>query len=116
METKPVLSHSVPVSVWFGALAFVLTAVVGGIWTALLAINLATSPRFPWSVAVMALLLWLLCRYLGGAGWPQSTADARRRHLWARRVSSRSFAWSVAAGLLSIVALAGLWIVLFRLA
>jgi membrane protease YdiL (CAAX protease family) len=100
----------------FAVMAFVLTAVTGGIWTALLGVNLATSPAIPWSVAVMALLLWLLWRYLGGAGWPRSTADARRRFLRARRTSGRIFAWAVAAGLLSIVALAGLWIVLFQIA
>jgi membrane protease YdiL (CAAX protease family) len=98
----------------FAVVAFVVTAVTGGIWTALLAVNLATSPAFPWSVAVMALLLWLLWRYLGGAGWPRATADARRRYLRARRTSGRVFAWALTAGLLSIVALAGLWIVLFQ--
>ncbi|MGO8947451.1 MAG: hypothetical protein ACLQUY_07280 [Ktedonobacterales bacterium] len=58
----------------FGALAFVLTAVVGGIWSALLTINLAMSPAIPWAVVVMALLLWLLWRYLGGAWWPRTPA------------------------------------------
>src|SRR5947207_15852884 len=69
----------------FAVLAFVLTAVTGGVWTALLAVNLATSPAIPWSVAAMALLLWLLWRYLGGAGWPHSTADARKVYLRAKR-------------------------------
>jgi len=100
----------------FAVMAIVLTAVTGGIWTALLSVNLTTSPAIPWSVAVMALLLWLLWRYLGGAGWPRSTADARRRYLRARRISGRVFAWAVVAGLLSIVALAGLWVVLFQIA
>jgi membrane protease YdiL (CAAX protease family) len=100
----------------FAVMAIALTAVTGGVWTALLAANLAISPAIPWSVAVMALLLWILWRYLGGAGWPRSTADARRRYLRARRTSGRVFAWAVLAGLLSIVALAGLWIVLFQIA
>lgn len=102
--------------VGFGALAFVLTAVVGGIWSALLTINLATSPAIPWAVVVMTLLLWLLWRYLGGAGWPRGTAEARRQYLRARRVPGRVFMWAVVAGLLAIVALAGLWFVLFQLA
>ena len=100
----------------FAVMAIVVTAVTGGVWTALLNVNLATSPAIPWSVAVMAVLLWLLWRYLGGAGWPRSTADARRRYLRARRISGRVFAWAVVAGLLSIVALAGLWVVLFQIA
>jgi membrane protease YdiL (CAAX protease family) len=102
--------------VGFGVLAIVLTAVAGGIWSALLIINLALSPAIPWAVVVMALLLWLLWRYLGGAGWPRGTAEARRQHLRARRVPRRVFMWAVGAGLLAIVALAGLWIVLFQLA
>jgi membrane protease YdiL (CAAX protease family) len=102
--------------VGLGALAIVLTAVAGGIWSALLAINLATNPAIPWAVAVMAVLLWLLWRYLGGAGWPRGTAEARRQYLRARRVPGRVFTWAVGAGLLAIVSLAGLWAVLFRLA
>src|SRR6185295_14095466 len=82
----------------FAVMAFVLTAVVGGVWTALLAVNLTTSPAVPWSVAVMALLLWLLWRYLGGAGWPRASAEARRGYLRARRVSGRVFVWAVTAG------------------
>ncbi|HEV2235468.1 MAG TPA: CPBP family intramembrane glutamic endopeptidase [Ktedonobacterales bacterium] len=110
------LSRRLVLVVGFAALAFVLTAVVGGIWSALLTINLATSPAIPWAVVVMALLLWLLWRYLGGAGWPRGTAEARRQHLRARRVAGRVFLWAVGAGLLAIVALAGLWFVLFQLA
>jgi membrane protease YdiL (CAAX protease family) len=102
--------------VGIGALAFVVTAVVGGIWTALLTINLAKSPAIPWAVAVMALLLWLLWRYLGGAGWPRGTAKARRHYLRARRAPGRVLLWAVGAGLLAIVALAGLWFILFQLA
>jgi len=102
--------------VGFGALAFVLTAVVGGIWSVLLTINLAQSPAIPWAAGVMALLLWLLWRYLGGAGWPRGTAQARRQYLRARRLPGRVFIWAVGAGLLAIVALAGLWFVLFQLA
>lgn len=100
----------------FAVFAFVLTAVVGGVWTALLAANLATSPAIPWAAVVMAVLLWLLWRSLGGAGWPRSTAEARRQFLRARRVTGETFAWAVGAGLLAIVALAGLWFVLFHLA
>ena len=111
----PSLSRRILTAVGFGALAFVVTAVVGGIWTALLAVNLATSPAVPWAVVVMAGILWLLWRYLGGAWLPRSTADARRRLLRARRVPGALFAGAVVVGLLAIVALAGLWIVLTRL-
>ena|SRR2546425_256735 len=87
----------------------------GGIWSALLVANLRSSPAVPWSVPAMALLLWLMWGYLGGKGWPRSTSDARRHYLRANRRSARTYLWSFAAGVLSVVALAGYWIVLFRL-
>lgn len=92
-----------------GFLALLLTVIVGAVWTVLLVGNLASTPAIPWSVVVMALLLWLVWRYFGG------TRDMRRRVFRVRQVSVPVFAWSVVAGGLSIVALAGLWIVLFRL-
>jgi membrane protease YdiL (CAAX protease family) len=99
----------------FGLLAFAITVLAGGIWSALLVTNLRSCPAVPWSVPTMALLLWLMWRYLGGKGWPRSTSDARRRYLRANRRSARTYLWSFAAGVLSVVALAGYWIVLFRL-
>ncbi len=109
------LSSRVPAAVWSGILAFVLTIVAGGVWTALLISNVATSPAIPWAVLVMAFLLWLMWQYLGGKWWPRSTSEARRRYLRARPVSGQVFAWALVAGALSIVALAGYWIVLFQL-
>jgi membrane protease YdiL (CAAX protease family) len=99
----------------FGLLAFAITILAGGIWSALLVTNLQRSPAVPWSVPVMGLLLWLIWSYLGGKGWPQSTSDARRHYLRANRRSARTYLWSFAAGVLSVVALTGYWIVLFRL-
>src|SRR5258708_21608080 len=104
----------VPAVVWSGAMAFVLAVGAGGIWTVLLVSNLATSPAIPWAVAVMGLLLWAMWRYLGGRWWPRSTSQARRRHLRARSLPGRVFAWALAAGLLSITALVGYWIVLLQ--
>ena len=99
-----------------GILILVLTLFVQGIWTGLVVANLKTSPEFPWAVIVMALLLWGMWQYLNGKGWPQKTSEARHRNLRARRLSGRVFGWAVLSGVLSIIALAGLWIVLFQLA
>jgi membrane protease YdiL (CAAX protease family) len=101
--------------VGLGLLAFAITILAGGIWTALLVTNLQSSPAIPWSVPAMALLLWLMWCYLGGRGWPRSTSEARRRYLRANRRSGRTYLWALVAGVLSVVALAGYWIVLFRL-
>lgn len=99
----------------FALLALIITALAGGVWTALLLLNLRTTPALPWSVPAMALLLWLMWSYLDGKGWPQSTAEARRRYLRASPRPARTYFWSLTAGVLSVIALAGLWIVLFQL-
>lgn len=109
-------SKHIPAVIASGILALVLTAVVGGVWTGLLIANLTISPAVPWAVVVMALLLWLMWQYLGGRWWPRGTSDTRRRALRAKPVSSQTLAWALSAGMLSIVALAGLWFVLFQLA
>src|SRR5437773_3985086 len=101
--------------VGLGLLAFAITILAGGIWTALLVTNLQSSPAVSWSVPAMALLLWLMWSYLGGRGWPRGTSEARRRCLRANRRSGRTYLWALVAGVLSVVALAGYWIVLFRL-
>lgn len=99
----------------FGLLAFAITTLAGGIWSALLVTNLQSTPAVPWSVPVMALLLWLAWSYLGGKGWPRSTSEARRRYLRANRKPARVYLWAWIAGVLSVIALAGYWIVLFQL-
>jgi membrane protease YdiL (CAAX protease family) len=99
----------------FGLLAFVITTLAGGIWSALIITNLRSTPALPWSFPVMAVLLWLIWKYLGGSGPPRSTSDARRRYLRANRRSPAVFLWATIAGVFAVVAFAGLWIVLFRL-
>jgi len=99
----------------FGLLAFAITILAGGIWSGLVVANLRSTPAVPWSVPVMALLLWLAWNYLGGKGWPRSTSEARRRYLRANRKSGPTYLWAWVAGVLSVIALAGYWIVLFQL-
>lgn len=96
-------------------LAIILTLAVGGVWAVVVSVNLATTPALPWAVVAMALILWLLWQYMGGAGWPRSTAHARNRARRADPVAGRVFAWALLAGALAIVALIGLWIVLSQL-
>ena len=117
MQPQPLtLTKHLPAGLSSGVLALLLTALVGGAWTALLIGNFALSPTIPWAVVAMGLLLWLMWQYLSGRGLPRSSAGARQRALRARPVSGRTFAWAMIAGLLAIVALAGLWFVLFQLA
>jgi membrane protease YdiL (CAAX protease family) len=98
-----------------GFLGFLIIVFGAGIWSVLVAVNLSVSPAAPWAVPAMALVLWVMWMYLGGKGWPRSTSQARRLCLRSNPVSAPVFGWAVGAGTLSVVAFAGLWIVLTQL-
>jgi membrane protease YdiL (CAAX protease family) len=84
-------------------------------WVPLVIANTKFLRGIPWSVAVEGVALFLIWQYLGGSNWPRRTATARRELLRGRVVPMRQFVWAAIAGGLSLVALAGLWIVLVRL-
>lgn len=111
----PSFFRRILVVIGWGALGLLITLIGSVIWGTLLTVNLRTSPAIPWSVAPMALVLWLMAQYLNGKGWPHSTSKARLHYLRARPLSLQMFAWSMLAGVLAIVALAGYWIALFQL-
>jgi membrane protease YdiL (CAAX protease family) len=96
----------------FCFVALSLTLTVQVVWSGILSTNLKVSPAIPWSVAVMALLLWAIWRYFGGAWWPASTGEARRRYRRAARVPGRTFVVATVAGLLALGALSVLWLVI----
>jgi membrane protease YdiL (CAAX protease family) len=83
-------------------------------WGPLLIANSLVLPSVPWAVPMEGFLLWAIWRYLGGAGWPRRTSTGRRELLRAYRVPTAQFVWAGIAGVFSLVALAGLWIVLVR--
>jgi len=112
-NARPVTTGTV---VGMGVLAFLLTLVAGGIWSGLVVANLATTAAVPWAVLAMAGVLWVTWQYLHGRWAPSSTSQTRRRLLRANGVSTSVFGWAVAAGLLSVFALVGGWIVLVQLA
>jgi len=97
-----------------GLLALVLTTLVSGLWSALVLVNLQSSPAIPWATVAMAVLLWVMWQYAGGRWWPSKTSHARRAYLRANRVSARVFMTALVAGGCSLVALTGIWIVLFQ--
>jgi len=89
-----------------------ITLVPQGVWSALIVANLQANPAVPWSVLLMAVLLFILAQYLRGEWGPRNSAAARRQSLRAALVSREAFAWAGLAGALSITALVGVWIVL----
>ena len=97
-------------------LGFLILLVGQSIWGLLLAMNFKTNTRaVPWSVAVMAIVLYLMWQYLGGKWWPARTSETRRNYLRANPVSPHIFGIAFVSGILAIVALAGYWIVFFQL-
>lgn len=87
---------------WAGVSAFLVAVLAGGVWSALLMANLATTPPLPWAPLVMAVILWVAWR------------AARRLPIRANRVPARELTWAFIAGACSLLSLSGLWIVLFR--
>jgi len=87
-------------------LAGALATVAGTIpWAALVAVNLKFLPAIPWSVPVAAVYIWLLFRYLRGAGWPASTSQARRESCRANPVRDDLYGGAMVAGIVGLVAL-----------
>jgi len=67
--------------------------------------NLRLHPEIPWLLPATAIWLWWFWRYVNGAGWPRSTAEARRRSLRARPLTARVWGWALLAGGLGIISL-----------
>jgi len=89
--------------------AVLIGSVLSGVgtlpWAFLSSANLKLFSSVPWSVPPTILYLWLFWRYLQGAGWPRSTAEARRLNLRAHRLSSDVWGWALVAGSLGFGAL-----------
>jgi membrane protease YdiL (CAAX protease family) len=109
------ISFHAPNVFWMGVLAFALTLLTGGIWLVLLTENLNTTPLIPWAILVMAAVLWPIWQYFNGKWKPESTSGIRRHLMRASPVSKRTLTYSLLAGMFSIIALTGFWIVLSEL-
>ncbi|HXW89195.1 MAG TPA: type II CAAX endopeptidase family protein [Terriglobales bacterium] len=83
-------------------------------WSILLGLNLKFAPSIPWALAVMTVLLWTYWRYLGGKGWPRSTAETRRASLRVQGLSGILWIWALTAGVLSVASLVNLQLVYAR--
>jgi membrane protease YdiL (CAAX protease family) len=90
-------------------LPVVVRAILGGVaivavgvapWSALAAANLHVASSFPWASIVGLTYLTLLWTWLGGRGWPRTTAEVRRRNLRANAVGGRLLLWTVISGTL----------------
>lgn len=85
-------------------------------WASLIAANTRYLPAVPWAVPVMAILLVPWWLYVAkGRGWPEVTAEARRRSGRANRVPEHLWAPALGAGVLGLFATLLLQGVLARL-
>jgi membrane protease YdiL (CAAX protease family) len=74
--------------------------------------NVKLTPALPWSAVIMPIVLAGLGIFLAGRGWPRWGAAARRALVPLAPVSREAWIWSLAAGVVGVMALAGLWSVL----
>src|SRR5262249_19088382 len=74
-------------------------------WAALVAANIRRDPAVPWAVPLMTIYLWVFWKWTPGAGWPPSTAAARRRDARANPLSDDLWSAALGAGIVGLVAL-----------
>lgn len=102
-------------TLWAVVLGFLISGMGTVPWGILVAVNLKTSPRFPWAVAAMAAWLWVFWQYLGGRWPPKRTSESRRLSLRANPVPMLAWRWLLLAGGLSLVSMVGLWLLVARM-
>ena len=108
-------SRSILVVVRAAILGIFIALFGQAIWSAILVVNLKTTPSIPWAVALMIVLLWIIWQYLGGRWWSRSNSDARHRLLRANLVPARVFGWALLSGALSLIALSAYWRVMAQI-
>lgn len=97
-------------------LAGIVLAAAGTVpWAALVSANTKYWSAVPWAVPPTAVYLWLFWRYVRGAGWPRSTAAARRSSCRANRLPEDVWGMAFLAGGLGLVAVLLLQGVMSRL-
>lgn len=101
-----------------GEIALGLAIAVGGsaVWSILFGANFAGNPAQPWSIPAMTLALFLLWRYLSGAGWPSSTSDFRSMRLPRKALTATEATWGLAAALSGSLVFLCLLLAVYRLA
>jgi len=102
MTSARALWERLPVVVRAGVTGLVVAAVGTTPWALLVSANVKHWSAVPWAVPPTALYLWLYWRYLRGAGWPRSTAEARRASCRANRVPDDLWGMALLAGVFGL--------------
>ncbi len=96
------------IPIWLKAffLGFIILEIGTRLWSIIVVANLRMKPEIPWSFTLMAVLLFLIWKYLDGKWLPKSTQ--KNRHLWMRANSmtpkKRKWGW-ISALLLGVTIL-----------
>ena len=92
------------------AIGFTVSTLGVAAWVAV-----ASTGPAPWSVGLMAILLWAFWKYFSGSGWPKSTALYRRESM--RRTTLTPAVWrlGLAAAACFVVAFQSGLVVTFRI-
>ncbi len=85
------------IPIWIKAIFFGFIILEFGtkLWSIIALANIKRSPNIPWSFPLMAIVLFLVWKYLDGKGIPKSTQ--KNRHLWMRAnalaLKQRKWSW-----------------------
>lgn len=115
MSTVLVLWRRFPVVIRAVLMGLVLSAAGTIPWAVLVSANSRHLSAVPWAVPPTALYLYLFWRHVRGAGWPRSTAEARRTNCRANRLPEDVWGIALFAGVLGLVAVLLLQGVMSRL-
>ena len=108
-QRLPVVVRAVVVGVGVAAMGTVP-------WAWLVGTNARQASAWPWAVPIMAVYLWAYWRYFAaGAGWPQSTSDARRVSARGNALPEEVWGAALLAGMVGLVCVMLLQGVLARL-
>jgi membrane protease YdiL (CAAX protease family) len=132
MPAEVASPRGVAATAWVGAplirdmrrVPLIVRAVIAGLvvtsaavlpWGFLVQANLKAATDVPWAAAGMTAYVFLYLKYLGGWGWPRSTATVRRDYLRAARLSARAWSSSLLSGTSAFAASIALLLVVRRL-
>jgi len=105
----------VPVAMRAIVTGFLVSSAAVVPWGALVQTNVKVGMGIPWAAGVMAAYLFLYVKYLGGWGWPRSTAAARCDYLRAAGLPLRTWVWSLVSGVSAFAASIALLLVVRRM-
>ncbi|MCK4725907.1 MAG: CPBP family intramembrane metalloprotease [Anaerolineales bacterium] len=118
LNMQPQSSDSVFIRFW-QRIPILIRAVVSGFlvyfvvgfvaWLAIVALIPA-----PWSLVIMALVLWIYLKYFSGRWWPKTTAATRSEYFRATKLSTGVWKWSLITALLVVAAIQSSLVITFR--